>query len=105
MQIKNGEKTNIDTVIKTICSLSYLGRLRKRCPNPKVFHFCFNFLAKKSGDIRTKGFEDTKKVDKIFEGSYNNLQHLYRPVLNQCDWLEFEEDGSIYQERNLNLIK
>merc|ERR1711973_108861 len=81
MQIKNGEKTNIDTVIKTICSLSYLG------------------------DIRTKGFEDTKKVDKIFEGSYNNLQHLYRPVLNQCDWLEFSEDGSIYQKRDVESVK
>lgn len=50
-----------------------------------------------SGDIRKKGFEDTGKVDKIFEGSYQYLKQLYDPVIQNADWLEVSADGSIYK--------
>ena len=40
------------------------------------------------GDIRQKGFEDTKKVEKIVEGSYDYLKTLYLPIIQKCDWLE-----------------
>ena len=49
------------------------------------------------GDIRKKGFEDTGKVDKIFEGSYQYLKQLYDPVIQNADWLEVSADGSIYK--------
>ena len=51
------------------------------------------------GDIRKKGFEDTGKVDKIFEGSYQYLKQLYDPVIKNADWLEVSADGSIYKVR------
>jgi hypothetical protein len=73
MQLKTGPKTTLDEIILNICSLSYLG------------------------DIRTQGFEDMNKVNKIYEGSYDYLQNLYKPLMDQCDWLQFSEDGSIIQ--------
>ena len=36
-----------------------------------------NFIIKILGDIRKKGFEDTGKVDKIFEGSYQYLKLVF----------------------------
>lgn len=71
--IKN-EKTNFDELVHQICNLSYLG------------------------DIRKKGFEDTGKVDKIFEGSYQYLQQLYDPVIQNASWLKVSADGSIYKD-------
>ena len=58
------EKTNFDQLVMSICNLSYLG------------------------DIRQKGFEDTKKVEKIVEGSYDYLKTLYLPIIDKCEWLE-----------------
>ena len=40
------------------------------------------------GDIRQKGFEDTHKVAKIVEGSYEYLKTLYVPIIDRCEWLE-----------------
>ena len=55
-----------------------------------------------SGDIRKKGFEDTSKVEKIVEGSYQYLEHLYYPIIeNDCSWLERQSDGTIIQVRFL----
>ena len=62
--LQESEKTNFDQLVLTICNLSYLG------------------------DIRQKGFEDTKKVEKIVEGSYEYLKALYVPIIEKCDWLE-----------------
>ena len=86
--IKN-EKTNFDELVHQICNLSYLGT-----------YAAFIFLTltiKTLGDIRKKGFEDTGKVDKIFEGSYQYLKQLYDPVIQNADWLEVSADGSIYK--------
>ena len=86
--IKN-EKTNFDELVHQICNLSYLGT-----------YAAFIFLTltiKILGDIRKKGFEDTGKVDKIFEGSYQYLKQLYDPVIQNADWLEVSADGSIYK--------
>merc|ERR1712062_21642 len=68
------EKTSFDELIYTICNLSY------------------------TGDIRKKGFESTSKVESIFEGSYEYLQQLYLPVIEQSDWLQTASDGGLYQD-------
>ena len=62
--LQESEKTSFDELVLSICNLSYLG------------------------DIRQKGFEDTKKVEKIVEGSYEYLKALYVPIIDKCDWLE-----------------
>lgn len=49
----HSKSTTLDDVLLNICKLSY------------------------TGDIRTQGFEDQQKVNKIFEGSYDNLKALY----------------------------
>jgi len=71
--LEPGEKTNFDQLVMNICNLSYLG------------------------DIRQKGFEDTQKVAKIVEGSYENLKTLYLPIIDKCDWLESSSGGDIYK--------
>ena len=53
----HSKSTTLDDVLLNICKLSY------------------------TGDIRTQGFEDQQKVNKIFEGSYDNLKQLYEPRL------------------------
>jgi len=73
LNLRTQPKTTLDEIMLTICSLSYLG------------------------DIRTQGFEDTQKVNKIFEGSYEHLKKLYEPVMKDCSWLEYSSDGTIYQ--------
>ena len=76
--LQESEKTNFDQLVLTICNLSYLG------------------------DIRQKGFEDTKKVEKIVEGSYEYLKTLYVPIIEKCDWLE-TSGGDIFKVRSTTL--
>ena len=93
--IKN-EKTNFDELVHQICNLSYLGTvccIYFEFPIANMQSLTVKFL----GDIRKKGFEDTGKVDKIFEGSYQYLKQLYDPVIQNADWLEVSADGSIYK--------
>ena len=78
LNLRTQPKTTLDEIMLTICSLSYLG------------------------DIRTQGFEDTQKVNKIFEGSYEHLKKLYEPVMKDCSWLEYSSDGTIYQVNKQN---
>ncbi|CAG5079668.1 Oidioi.mRNA.OKI2018_I69.PAR.g9312.t1.cds [Oikopleura dioica] len=61
----HSKSTTLDDVLLNICKLSY------------------------TGDIRTQGFEDQQKVNKIFEGSYDNLKQLYEPRINEMTGLEY----------------
>ena len=90
--VKN-EKTNFDELVHQICNLSYLGKNPNNACQGKLEQLTITIL----GDIRKKGFEDTGKVDKIFEGSYQYLKQLYDPVIQNADWLEVSADGSIYK--------
>jgi len=68
----HSKSTTLDDVLLNICKLSY------------------------TGDIRTQGFEDQQKVNKIFEGSYDNLKALYESRINEMAGLEYNfENGRI----------